>query len=258
MKKAFLIYPEHCIGCRACQVACKQWNQLPAELTTNKGSYENPPKLSFHTYTRIKFKELKTSQKIQWLFLKEQCHHCTDATCMLVCPETEAIVRTKEGAVVLNPDKCIGCKHCVNACPFGIPQFDPNTKKVSKCHFCHDRIAMGLEPACSKVCPTGAITYGDRNTLIKHARLSGYQSIYGERELGGMNVMYALPNPPQTYGLPVHPQIPRGFFWREKVLKPLLGIGGGIALLGILLRYLYRRKQPINPPNPDKPEPKRF
>ena len=249
MKKAFLIYPEHCIGCRACQVACKQWNQLPAELTNNKGSYENPPKLSFHTYTRIKFKELKTPPTMQWLFLKEQCYHCTEAACMLVCPEPEAIVRTKEGAVVLNSDKCTGCKQCVNSCPFGVPQYDPNTKKVSKCHFCYNRISMGLEPACSKVCPTGAISYGDRNTLINQAKRAGYQSIYGETELGGMQVMFALPSSPQTYGLPVRPQAPKIFWGWKKVIKALLGAGGGIAILGILLHYFYRVSHRIKKPH---------
>jgi formate dehydrogenase iron-sulfur subunit len=241
MEKSFLIYPEHCIGCRSCQVACKQWNRLPAESTINRGSYENPPKLSFRTYTRIRFRELKTDQGFQWLFLKEQCYHCTEAACMLVCPVPGVIIRTEEGAIILNTDKCIGCKHCVNACPFGIPQFHPETRKVSKCNFCYDRISSGLEPACSRACPTGAIRYGDRKTLIEEANLLGYQSIYGETELQGLHVMFALQVHPEVFGLPAHPHVPAALFLWQRVCKPLLGAGGGLALLGSLLHFLVRR-----------------
>ncbi len=242
MEKAFLIYPENCIGCRACQVACKQWNQLPAEVTANYGTYENPPKLSFITYTKIKYTEKKNSSGIQWLFLKEQCLHCREATCMLVCPVPEAIIRTKEGAVVLNRDKCIGCKHCVNACPFHIPQFDPVTGKVSKCHFCHTRIAEGMEPACSQICPTGAIKFGDRDALLRQAKNAGYQSIYGEKECRGLNVMYAIKVAPKQYGLPEDPHVPKAalFGWL-RICKPLLGLGSGIAIIAAILDFFNRK-----------------
>jgi formate dehydrogenase iron-sulfur subunit len=239
-EKAFLIYPERCIACRACQVACKQWNRLPAEPTTNLGSYENPPGLSFHTYTQIHFSERKTAHGIQWLFLKRQCYHCTDAACMLICPAPGALSKTDEGFVLLNQDKCIGCKYCVSTCPFEVPQFDPNTRKISKCNFCYDRIAKGIQPACAQACPTGAICYGDRNALIQQARLSGHQSIYGEKEVKGMHVMFALQAPAQDYGLPANPQIPVAVFWWKRVFKPLLGGGVGVALLGGLTHYLYR------------------
>ena len=141
-QKAFMIYPEKCTGCRACQVACKNWNQLPAVATENRGSFENPPSLNPATYTKIKFNELSTGSDkgdtfhygIEWLFLKQQCLHCTEATCMIVCPSPGALVRTSEGIVVNNPDKCIGCKYCVMTCPFEVPQFNPCTQKISKCH----------------------------------------------------------------------------------------------------------------------------
>ncbi|MEW5800792.1 MAG: 4Fe-4S dicluster domain-containing protein [bacterium] len=238
--KALLIYPDLCIACRSCQVACKQWNNLPAESTTNCGSYENPAGLSFHTYTRIHFQERKTTRGIQWLFLKQQCYHCTDAACMLVCPSPGAISRTDEGAVILNPDKCIGCKYCVQMCPFGSIQFDPVTRKVSKCHLCHDRITMGAQPACSLACPTGAVRYGDRKALIQQARLLGYQTIYGEKEVKGLHVLFALHAPAQDYGLPPNPRVPVAVFWWKRIFRPLLGGGSGIALLGILVHFFQR------------------
>ncbi|MEW6381879.1 MAG: 4Fe-4S dicluster domain-containing protein [bacterium] len=237
MEKAFLIYPERCIACRACQVACKQWNQLPAESTTNLGSYENPPGLSFNTYTQIHFREMKTEHGMQWLFLKRQCYHCTDAACMLVCPSPGAIEKTPEGAVILNPDKCIGCKYCVNLCPFEIPQFDERSRKVSKCHFCHDRIAMGAAPACAQGCPTGAIRFGDRNVLLQQAKAAGYKNIYGENEVKGLHVMFVLQAPPQNYGLPASPEVPGAVFWWKRVFKPLFGGGVGLALLSAIIHY---------------------
>lgn len=246
-EKALMIYPERCIACRTCQVACKQWNRLPAELTTNCGSYENPPGLSFHTYTQIHFSERKTPQGIQWLFLKRQCYHCTDAACMLICPAPGALSRTVEGAVVLNSDKCIGCKYCVSMCPFGVPQFDPTTRKISKCNFCHDRIEKGLQPACAQACPVGAICYGDRKALIQQANSLGHQSIYGEKEVKGMHVMFALQAPHQDYGLPARAEIPVAVFWWKRIFKPLLVGGTGVALLGVLahhFRSLHRHEEP--------------
>ncbi|MCL6583216.1 MAG: 4Fe-4S dicluster domain-containing protein [bacterium] len=242
MEKAFLIYPDRCIACRACQVACKQWNQLPAESTINWGSYENPPGLSFHTYTQIHFHELKTEQGIEWLFLKRQCYHCTDAACMLVCP-TVAIEKTPEGVVVLNQEKCIGCKYCVYLCPFEVPQFDQASRKVSKCNFCYERIAMGLIPVCAQVCPVAAIRFGDRNELLQQAKSSGsgYKYIYGEREVGGLHVMFALKFPPQKYGLAAHPKVSNALFWWRRLCPPLFGAGIGLALLGVIAHF-FRRK----------------
>lgn len=238
MSKAIMIYPEDCIGCKACQVACKQWNQLPAEATTNMGSYENPPSLSPSTYTRILFQEKKTAQGLQWLFRKEQCLHCSQATCMIVCPAPGAIVRTKEGAVVFHPEKCIGCRHCVNLCPFQIPRFDHKTGKATKCHLCHDRLEKGQEPFCVHICPTGSLRFGDRHLLLKEAQERGYQFIYGDKELAGTHVMLALPSDPSHYGLPKEPKVPIALWLWKYLAKILLGSGALIAIMGIFIHAI--------------------
>lgn len=244
---AFMIYPDRCTGCRACQVACKNWNQLPGVKTKNTGSFENPPTLNPTTYTKIKFNEYSSSSDsgdtihygISWLFLKQQCLHCTEATCMLVCPSPGALTRTSEGIVVHNPDKCIGCKYCVFTCPFEVPQFDKITQKISKCHLCHDRVANGLIPACASTCPTGAIQFGDRSKLIAEAKTSGAKRIYGEKELNGLHVMYALSESPEKYGLPKEPRVPKSVYWWKKVFKPLVKWGVPLTVLSCLIHFWF-------------------
>ncbi|MGA1870756.1 MAG: 4Fe-4S dicluster domain-containing protein [bacterium] len=246
-EKAFMIYPALCTGCRACQVACKNWNQLPAIKTENRGTFENPRDLNPTTYTKIKFNEYSTGSDtggsihygISWLFLKQQCFHCTEATCMLVCPSQGALTRTPEGIVVHNPDKCIGCKYCVFTCPFKVPQFDTLTQTISKCHLCHDRVAHNLIPACAKACPTGAIQYGDRDALINEAKASGANRIYGEKELKGLHVMYALPESPEKYGLPEDPRVPRSVYWWKNIFKPLIKWGLPLTILACLVHFWF-------------------
>jgi len=124
---AMLIDVSKCIGCRGCQVACKQWNQLQAEKTTFSGSYQNPIELSAKTWTLIQFVEPEDFEEDpRWLFRKNQCFHCTDATCLQVCP-TKAIRRKENGIVYINQDICAGCKACVESCPFHVPHPDHNT-----------------------------------------------------------------------------------------------------------------------------------
>jgi len=240
-QKAFMIYPDRCTACRACQVACKNWNQLPALKTENTGSFENPPSLNPSTFTKIKFNEYDTNDKygISWLFLKQQCLHCTEATCMIVCPSPGALTRTAEGIVVNNPDKCIGCKFCVMTCPFEVPQFNPATQKISKCHLCHDRVANGLIPACAKACPTEAIQFGDREKLIAEAKKAGVSRIYGEKELDGLHVMFALNQPAEEYGLPANPKVPSSVYWWKKIFKPIVGWGVPLTILATLIHFWF-------------------
>ena len=161
-RKGFLVDTARCIGCRSCQVACKQWNKLDADKTVNQGTFENPRDLTPALFNRIRFMENETSGKLTWQFISERCMHCGDAGCMKVCPSPGALYRTKEGIVAYNKEKCISCKYCVSACPFNIPRYD-SSDKVSKCHFCVDRVAGGMAPACSKACPTEALKFGNRN-----------------------------------------------------------------------------------------------
>ena len=245
-KKAMLIDVSKCIGCRACQVACKQWNQLPAEKTRFTGSYQNPPRLSAKTWTLINFIEPEEGET-RWLFRKQQCLHCTDASCVLVCP-TGATKRREDGIIVIDQTACTGCKACVESCPFETRQYDPETGTVRKCNFCMDRVENGLEPACVKVCPTGAIIFGEREEMLQLARkrqsvLAGgnradSEGLYREKELGGLGVMYLLPERASVYGLPENPRLPI----RKVVFKWIAGIIPAAAILYGLGRYLREKK----------------
>ncbi len=237
-RKALLISPELCIGCRGCQTACKEWNQLPATKTTNLGSFENPPDLTPNLYNRIRFVEVPSeTNMVRWLFVSQRCMHCEDAGCMRICPAPGALFKTKEGAVAFNKENCIGCKLCAAGCPFDVPRYD-DKDKISKCHLCSDRIAEGLSPACAKTCPTGAIAYGDRDELIARAQKAGYQKLYGQTDLGGLGALYAFKDAPKIYGMDEHPAIPETVVFWHKVLKPLAYIGLGGAVAASLLHYL--------------------
>jgi formate dehydrogenase iron-sulfur subunit len=237
-RKALLISPELCIGCRGCQTACKSWKQLPETKTTNRGSFENPPDLTANLYNKIRYVEMPSeTNMVRWLFVSQRCVHCDDAGCIKICPAPGALHKTKEGAVAFDKGKCIGCKLCVAGCPFDIPRYDEKDK-VSKCDLCSDRIVEGLEPACSKTCPTGAIRYGNRDTLIGLAKKAGYEKVYGEMDLKGLGAIYAFKDPPKIYGMTETPAIPESVVFWHKVLKPLAYIGLGGAVAASLLHYV--------------------
>lgn len=236
-RKGFLVDTSRCIGCRSCQVACKQWNKLDADQTKNQGTFENPRDLTPALFNRIRFVE-KADDKggMSWQFLNERCMHCGDAGCMKVCPSPGALYRTKDGIVAFNKEKCISCKYCVSACPFNIPRYDADDK-VSKCHLCLDRIGGGMTPACAKACPTETLKYGNRSQLIA-AATAAKKTLYGEKDLNGLGVVYALEGPPEQYGLPKSPSIPLSIFLWKDVIKPLgiLGFWGSIGAM--LLHYV--------------------
>ena len=210
MPKARLIDVSKCTACRGCQVACKQWNELPAEHTTQQGTYENPPELSGHTWIKVEFKE----RPGEWLFRAHTCMHCTEASCEEVCP-TGAISHQGE-VVIIDQEWCIGCGYCVQACPFHVPGKDEEEGIARKCRFCIDRITNGYEPACATTCPSGAIQYGERADLIATARskvqtlrADGHPNatLYGEDEMGGLHTLYVLTDQPSVLGLPEAPQL---------------------------------------------------
>lgn len=232
-RKGFLIDTSRCIGCRSCQVACKQWNKTDADKTANQGSFENPRDLTPNLYNRIRFVE-KADDKgaVSWKFLNERCMHCGDAGCMKVCPSPGALYRTKDGIVTFNKEKCISCKYCVSACPFNIPRYGADDK-VSKCHLCVDRVAGGMTPACAKACPTETLKFGKRSELIAGAK-AAKKTLYGEENLMGTGVVYALEGKPDEYGLPNNPTIPTAIFLWKDVIKPL-GILGFWGTIGAML-----------------------
>lgn len=236
-KKGLLISPELCIGCRGCQTACKNWNQLSTERTKNTGTYQNPPDLAPTAYNIIRYSEIPSeTNPVRWLFVSRRCMHCGDAGCMKICPAPGALYRTKDGAVAADRDKCIGCKLCVAGCPFDVPRYDSDNK-ISKCTLCSDRIAEGLTPACAKTCPTGAIKFGDRNELIASAKKAGYGKVYGEADLTGLGTLYAFKDAPKIYGMNENPAIPESVIFWHNVLKPLAVVGLGGAVAGALLHY---------------------
>ena len=248
MAKAILYDAIKCTACRACQVACKQWNELPAVITTNRGTYENPPDLSSHTWVKIKFKELPKDVGIDWLFTRQACMHCTDASCEQVCP-TGAISH-QDGFVIIDQEWCIGCGYCTQACPFHIPHKDEVLGIVRKCTSCIDRRSNGLEPACVKTCPTGALIIGDRNELVAEGRdrvealkAEGYSDayLYGDEELGGLHVLYVLDDSPAVYGLPESPQVAIS----ASVGQWLSGILTAGVVAAVPLWLLFRRKKQI-------------
>ena len=208
-----------CIGCRGCQAACKQWYELPAEITRNRGSYQNPPRLSAKTCTLIQFRELEGRNGLVWAFTKRQCMHCLEPACVSACP-VGALHKTADGPVLYDDRKCIGCRYCMVACPFNVPKFEWNKgllaePVIRKCQFCFDRLAEGMEPACVKACPTGALKYGDREALLAeaHARIRRYPDhyvnhVYGEHEAGGTSVLYLSSVPFEEVGLPKLPPKP--------------------------------------------------
>ncbi len=217
-QKALLIDVSRCTACRGCQVACKEWNQLPAEATAGFGGpgYQNPPDLSARTLTLVYFREVERDAKVSWLFRKHQCMHCTDAVCVELCP-VGAVTKHEMGFTVVDQDRCIGCEVCEKFCPFDAARRDEETRKLSICRFCIDRVTNGLAPACAKTCGSGAIQYGDRDTLLARARqvMAGpgkeHLRLYGEREMGGLHIMYLLADDPVKYGLPHNPRKPDPF-----------------------------------------------
>lgn len=210
MSKGVLCDVTKCVGCRACQVACKQWNGLPSVTTTNRGTYENPPKMDAYTFTKIHFTETEYNRKFHWVFNKLQCMHCERPGCAEACI-VGALQKTADGAVTYDEGKCIGCRYCQVACPFGIPSFewDKPIPWIRKCTFCANRQGAGLEPACVTGCLSGALKFGERDKLIAEAkeRIAAtpgkyVNHVYGEKEVGGTSWIYISPVPFEVLGLP--------------------------------------------------------
>ncbi|HEX2923383.1 MAG TPA: 4Fe-4S dicluster domain-containing protein [Chloroflexota bacterium] len=255
MAKMTMLYDSSkCVGCRACQVACKQWNDLPAERTSNWGSYENPSALSPNTISKIKYIEVGTPDAPKMLFLDQGCMHCTEAACVEVCP-TGALSHHSSGAVVFDRVKCNGCSYCSQFCPFSIPQIEGNiitgAGKSSKCTLCNDRVTNGLVPACVKTCPAGALSFGPRPEIVARGRQRVHRlasnghpdaSLYGDTTLGGLQRMSILTERPEVYGLPSNPQTPiLAGFW-QNVVQPLSEASFGLGILGTAVAFVIARR----------------
>ena len=207
-----------CIGCKACEVACKEWNQLPDDGFIFTGmSYDNTVMLGASTWRHVAFVE-RTKPDFSWLMMSDVCKHCRSAACLEVCP-TGAIVRTEFDSVYVQPDICNGCGYCVVACPFGVIDRREDDGRAWKCTLCYDRQRGGLEPACAKACPTDSIQFGDVEELraVAEARVTTLHGqgmndayLYGVDQPGtdGLNAFFLLVDEPEVYNLPPEPSTP--------------------------------------------------
>jgi formate dehydrogenase iron-sulfur subunit len=207
-----------CIGCKACEVACKEWNQLPADgLDFLATSYDNTGALGSDSWRHVAFVEQPTDGGgVRWLMSSDVCKHCTEAACLDVCP-TGSLFRTEFGTVVVQQDVCNGCGYCVPACPFGVIDQRRGDGRAWKCTLCYDRLRDGQEPACAKACPTASIQFGPLDELrvragarVEAVRAAGEPGarLYGAEEgdgVGGTGAFFLLLDEPAVYGLPPFP-----------------------------------------------------
>jgi formate dehydrogenase, beta subunit, Fe-S containing len=247
---AKLIDVSKCIGCKSCQTACMEWNELRPAAGINAGDYNNPRDLGAAAWTVMRYAEHEEAGKLEWLIRKDGCMHCSDPGCMKACPSPGAIVQYSNGIVEYQQDKCIGCGYCVKGCPFNVPRLSKADNRAYKCTLCSDRVSVGQGPACAKSCPTGAISFGSRSEMLHRATARvedltrrGYRNagLYNPDGVGGTHVMYVLHHAdrPELYsGLPDNPRIsPLVEAWKG-VLKPLSLIGMGAAILVGVFHYV--------------------
>lgn len=259
-RRAILYDSTKCTACRGCQAACKQWNELKAGETVNRGSYENPPDLSPNTWLKMEFREVGSNGTVKWLFTRRACMHCGEAACVAVCP-TKALFYNQFGFVSYDKGLCTGCGYCQQVCPFHVPRLPTNRATglglMDKCTFCTtpglDRVVIGEEPACVKTCPPDALVYGDRDKLVvlgkkrveelKAGRSEAHPraNLYGEKELGGLGVLYVLADSPDVYGLPKAPVFPPMVTAWQGVIQPLGWVAGGAVIAGLLLNMFVAR-----------------
>ncbi|MEO1911676.1 MAG: formate dehydrogenase subunit beta [Paracoccus sp. (in: a-proteobacteria)] len=254
-KLAKLIDVSKCIGCKACQSACIEWNDTKPEIEENVGVYENPHDLTPNMFTLMRFSEWENPEtdNLEWLIRKDGCMHCEDPGCLKACPAPGAIVQYSNGIVDFIHDNCIGCGYCVTGCPFNIPRISQVDHKSYKCTLCSDRIAVGQGPACAKACPTQAIVFGTKEDMKAHAatriedlKSRGYDNagLYDPQGVGGTHVMYVLhhADKPGIYNnLAENPRIsPLVEGWKGVTKTAGLAVVG-LAALGATLHGLFSR-----------------
>lgn len=231
-----------CTGCKACSVACKTWNQLPAEKTQLISSYQAQGDFTPTRWTYVEFNEDYNAEegKMYWRMAKLQCFHCAEPACMAACP-SDAIYKTESGYTIIDQDKCIGCGYCEINCPWGIPKVNKAIDKTSKCNGCIERVENGMLPACAATCQTGAIQFGEHADMMVKAQsrlaevVKEYPraQLYGDAFMGGTNYVYLLTNDPVRYGLVANPKKPLSLTLWKDVVHPLGGVAFGGAILAV-------------------------
>jgi len=231
-----------CIGCKACEVACQEWNDLKIVPTEQTGTYQTLPTLHADYWNLIRFNEHDFDGGIVWLMRKDQCMHCEEPGCLAACPAPGAIVQYANGIVDVNPDQCIGCGYCETGCPFDVPRFSATTGKMSKCTLCVDRVSVGLEPACIKACPTGCLHFGTKDDMLALGRhrvdqlkAGGFANalLYDPQGVGGTGVVTVLAHGdhPDWYDLPADPHVPILVKFWKNILRPI----GAVAIFGAVI-----------------------
>ncbi|MGH2979186.1 MAG: 4Fe-4S dicluster domain-containing protein [Solirubrobacterales bacterium] len=242
-----------CIGCKACEVACKEWNGVPDDLLGLTGeSYDNSAALGADRWRHVAFIEQHrlVDDGLRWLMSSDVCKHCTEAACLDACP-TGAIFRTEFGTVVIQEDVCNGCGYCVVACPFGVIDRRERDGRAFKCTMCYDRLKDGLEPACAKACPTDSIQFGPLEELREraqvrvrelHSRGDAGARLYGADPgdgVGGAGAFFLLLDEPEAYGLPPDPEVPTrrlGAVWKAA------GLAAGALAASVLVSFAGERR----------------
>ena len=269
MITAFLTDSTLCIGCKACEVACKEWNDVPADGFRFTGtSYDNTGGLGHSTWRHVKFLERAVdlaaaagtadagygSNAFRWDFSSDVCKHCENAGCLEACP-TGAIVRTEFGGVFIQSDVCNGCGYCVVTCPFGVVDRRPDDGRAFKCTFCYDRQKAGLQPACATACPTQSIQFGEIGALrtraaerLEELRTRGIDDavVYDplETSVGGTHAIFVFRGSPEDYNLPAAPQVPTIHLesgWRSAAVT------AGLMAAGAVLAFLSSRHSDGDP-----------
>jgi formate dehydrogenase iron-sulfur subunit len=253
----FLTDSTLCIGCKACEVACKEWNQVPADGYTWSGvSYDNTLQLGHSTWRHVKFAEMTTvfgtggnaGDQVSWSFSSDVCKHCEHAGCLEACP-TGSIVRTEFGSVYVQPDVCNGCGYCVVGCPFGVIDRRPDDGRAFKCTFCYDRQHAGLTPACAAACPTGSIAFGPLAELRQRAteRIEELSArgmndavIYDpvDTSVGGIHALFIVRGDPRLYNLPDKPEVPTIHL---RTAWTSAAVAGAAMIAGTVLAFLGNR-----------------
>lgn len=250
---AFLTDSTLCIGCKACEVACKEWNGVGEDgLDWSGFSYDNTLSVGASTWRHVKFVEEPpvpglggNAADASWTFSSDVCKHCEKAGCLEACP-TGSIVRTEFGGVFIQPDVCNGCGYCVASCPFGVVERNSKDGRAFKCTFCYDRQKAGLVPACAKACPTESIKFGEIETLRHHAQdrveelhRRGMEdaTVYDPKDTSveGTHAIFIVRGDPGTYNLPPAPEVPTAYLKKAWLSS---AIGAGLLLGGTLLAFL--------------------
>lgn len=228
MSKAFFVDVTLCTACRGCQVACKQWHDLPAEKTVNTGTYQNPPDLSFSTYKLVRMNEEIIDGKLNWLFFPDQCRHCIDAPCLETAMDENAIYKDPAtGAILYTAQtKDLDAEEIMGSCPYNIPRKAADGT-LAKCDMCNDRVHNGLKPACVQTCPTGAMNFGDREEMLElaNAQLEIRKRKYPKAALldpDEINVIYLVAQDPGLYSEYAVAGVNRGGISRSVALRKML------------------------------------